>query len=145
MEFSYIIYKCSFGKGVMYVNKPGKIVLKETAYIAKFELAFSVILQLVFVLVNRWDYTVILGNILSGIFAVANFLFMGISVENAVSKDEKQARSIVKASQTIRQLVIFVVAASGVILPCFNNWTVLLPLFFPRIAISLRPLFGKNK
>jgi hypothetical protein len=37
-------------------------------------------------------------------------------------------------------LMIFAVAAIGVLLSCFHTVAVLLPLFFPRIAIALRPL-----
>jgi len=127
------------------MKKPGKIVIKETSYISIFEIIFSIVLQIVFILTNHWDYTVILGNILSAFLAVGNFFFMGVALEKAVSESEKRARAIAKTSQTIRQLVLFVVAALGVVLPYFNNWAVLVPLFFPRIAISLRPLFGKNK
>ncbi len=127
------------------MKKPGKIVIKETSYISIFEIIFSIVLQIVFILTNHWDYTVILGNILSAFLAVGNFFFMGVALEKAVSESEKRARAIAKISQTIRQLVLFVVAALGVVLPYFNNWAVLVPLFFPRIAISLRPLFGKNK
>ena len=40
---------------------------------------------------------------------------------------------------------MFVVAAVGVALPCFHLVTVLLPLFFPRIAVAFRPMFkGKE-
>lgn len=127
------------------MKKPGKIVIKETSYISIFEIIFSIVLQIVFILTNHWDYTVVLGNILSAFLAVGNFFFMGVALEKAVSESEKRARAIAKTSQTIRQLVLFVVAALGVVLPYFNNWAVLVPLFFPRIAISLRPLFGKNK
>ncbi len=127
------------------MKKPGEVVIKETLYIAIFEIIFSVILQLVFVLTKHWNYSVILGNLLSCALAIGNFFFMGVSLEKAVTENEKQARAIAKTSQTIRQIIIFVVVALGVVLPYFNNWAILLPLFFPRIAISLRPLFGKNK
>lgn len=127
------------------MKKPSEVVIKETTYIASFVCVFSLVLQIVFVFLKKWNYTVLLGNLLSGALAVTNFLLMGIALEKAVSNDEKQARSIVRTSQSLRQIMIFVVTAIGVLLPCFNNWTVILPLFFPRIAISLRPLFGKNK
>ena len=73
------------------MKKPDKIVTKETLYIASFEIFFSIILQLVFILTKHWNYTVLLGNILSGALAVANFFFMGVALEHAITKDEKQA------------------------------------------------------
>ena len=42
-------------------------------------------------------------------------------------------------------LILWVVAAVGVLLPCFNTVTALVPLFFPRIAVAFRPLIGKKK
>ena len=41
--------------------------------------------------------------------------------------------------------VILVIAAVGVLAPCFSGWTTIIPLLFPRIAIALRPLFDKRK
>jgi len=70
---------------------------------------------------------------------------MGITVEKAVLCDEKEARTIIRNSQTLRQIMLFAVTAAGVLLPCFNTFSVIIPLIFPRIAISLKPLFGKNK
>ena len=43
-----------------------------------------------------------------------------------------------------RCLSLFAAAALIVALPCFNTVAGLLPLFFPRIAIALRPLFLKR-
>ncbi len=127
------------------MNKPGEVVLKETRYIATGVFIMSILLQIVFVIINKWNYTVILGNLLSASFSILNFLAMGMTIEKAVTQDEKRARATVKTSQTLRHLALFVVAAFGVLFPFFNNWAVIIPLFFPRISISLRPLFGKNR
>ena len=35
-------------------------------------------------------------------------------------------------------------AALGVLLPCFNTVTALVPLFFPRLAVAFRPLVGRK-
>ena len=32
----------------------------------------------------------------------------------------------------------------GVVFSCFNTWTVLIPVIFPRIAVAIRPLFNKK-
>ena len=126
------------------MQKPGKIVIKETVYIATIVIILSIIMQSIFILFGSWDYTVVLGNILTAVFAVVNFLLMGITVEKAVEKDEKEARAIIKTSQSLRQLMLLAVAAVGAIAPCFNLYAVIIPLLFPRIAISLKPLFVKN-
>ncbi len=127
------------------MKKPGEVVLKETRYIAASVFILSIILQIVFVVIKKWDYTVLLGNLLSGTSVVLNFLAMGMTIEKAVTQEEKSARATAKTSQTLRQLALFVIVAIGVLLPFFNTWTVIIPLIFPRISISLRPLFGKNR
>ena len=125
--------------------KVDQTVLKETKYIAFSVLILSALLQAVFLIIGEWDYTVLLGNILSGAVAILNFFLMGITVQAAVAKEEKQAKNTMKVSQTMRTLTLFAAAALGVLLPCFHTLTSLLPLFFPRIAIAFRPLFIKKE
>lgn len=119
-------------------------VRKETKYIAVCVVILSVIMQAVFLVLQRWDYRVLLGNVLSGIFAVVNFLMMGITIQNAIEKDKKAAKTQMRASQSIRTFMLFAVAAVCVCVPVFNTVTAIVPLFFPRIAIAFRPFF-KNK
>jgi hypothetical protein len=127
------------------VTKINDVVKKETKYIAYFVLLFSVIMELVFLILQKWDYTVLLGNLLSGSAVVLNFLFMGISVQKALEKDEKDAKNAIRASQSLRTFFLFVVAAVGAAVPIFNIWSSLIPLLFPRIAIALRPLFNRKE
>ena len=114
-------------------------VLKETRYIAVFSLVLSLLMQAIFLIVlRRFDLTVLLGNLLGLIAGVGNFFFMGIGVQKAVEKDEKGAKNVLKFSQTARFFGIFVIAAAGIVLDCFNTVAVLVPIFFPRIAIAAR-------
>lgn len=128
---------------VIFMKKIDSTVVHETKFIALAVIFFSAVTELVFLIIGKWDYTVLLGNLLSGCAAVLNFLLMGITVQNALSKDEKSAKTAVRLSQNLRLLMLFVAAALGVLLPCFNIVTALLPLFFPRIAVMIRPLFKK--
>ena len=126
------------------MKKIDPVVRKETAFMAAWTLIFSAILQAVFLVIGKWNYTVLLGNLLSAATVILNFLGMGITVQNAVEKEEKEAKQAMKASGMIRTLFLFVVAAIGVLLPVFSNWTVLIPLFFPRIIVTIRPLWDKK-
>lgn len=116
-------------------------VKKETGYIALWVFLFSLPLQAVFLILKKWDYTVLLGNLLSGALGILNFFLMGLTVQKAVLKEEKGARRDVRLSQTLRFLMLIAGVALGAWLPCFNIWAVLIPLFYPRIAIAMRPLF----
>ncbi|MBR7165467.1 MAG: hypothetical protein IKD18_04225 [Clostridia bacterium] len=126
------------------MKKIDPVVLKETKYIFIWVLLLSALMQSVFLIIGKWDYTVLLGNFLSGSAAVLNFLLMGISIAKALEKEVEDAKKAMKLSQSYRFLFLAAVVALGATLSCFNLWTVLIPLLFPRIAIAFRPLFEKE-
>ncbi len=126
------------------MKKINETVLKETKYIAVWEILLSVLLQAVFLVIGKWNITVLFGNLLSGTAAVANFLLMGITVQNAVEQDEKDAKALMKSSSSLRLLLLAAVIAVGAAIPkAFSIWTVIIPLIFPRIAIMFRKTDGK--
>ena len=125
--------------------KLDEVVKKETIYIATFVGILSVLMQAVFLILSKWDYTVLLGNLLSGAASILNFLFLGITVQKAVLKDKEAAKKTMQASRAYRMFFMVVVVLIGASAPCFSLWAVVIPLFFPRIAISFRPLFDKKK
>lgn len=125
------------------MGKLDPAVKRETIYISLSVLIFSVMMQFVFFIIGIWDYTVVLGNLLSGGVSVLNFLLMGIAVQSAVGLEEKQIRDKMKLSLTLRMFMIAAAMAVGFMLPCFSIWSTLIPLFFVRLAVAVRPLFGK--
>ena len=127
------------------MRKIDPTVLKETGYIAAMVFIFSLALQSVFLIIGKWDYTVLTGNLLGFVAAVGNFFLMGLSVQSSLGKEEKDAKNLMKLSQSLRLLLIFVIALIGYLVPVFNTIAVLIPLLFPRIAVALRPLFMKKK
>ena len=126
--------------------KIDKTVIKETKYIASFVIILSVLMQAVFLMISKWDYTVLIGNLWGIIIAVGNFFVMGLFVQKAVTQDEKEARQTVRASQSLRMAAIFVLAAVGLIIfkQTPTRVAIVLPLIFPRIAIMLRPIIYRN-
>ncbi len=124
--------------------KIDKTVKKETIYIATWTFVLSVLMQSVFLIIGNWDYKVFLGNLLGYTIAVLNFFLMGITVQKAVLKPEKEAKTAMKVSQTYRNLMVLIFVVVGIVLPCFNTWTVIIPVFFPRIAIAFHSLFNKE-
>jgi len=126
--------------------KIDKTVIKETKYIASFVIIFSVLMQAVFLIISKWDYTVLLGNLWGIIIAVGNFFVMGLFVQKAVTQDAKDAKQTVRASQSLRMVAIFVLAAVGLIIfkQTPTRVAIVLPLVFPRIAIMLRPIIYRN-
>ncbi len=125
--------------------KADSAVKRETKYIAYSCVILSLLMQAVFVILKRWDYTVILGNLLSLLVAVLNFYFMGITVQKAVNMDVNDAKKLIKSSQGLRNAGVFIAIVIGVIAPCFNTVAVIVPVFFPRIAVTFRPLIKDQK
>ncbi len=123
------------------MKKIDPTILKETMYIAAFTLIFSLLMQSVFLVIGRWDYTVLLGNILGAGAVIANFFLMGLTIQSALEKEEKEAKNLMKVSQMLRMLMLFVIAMIGYVVPVFHLVAVVVPYIFPRIAIALRPLF----
>ena len=125
------------------MKKLDPTVLKESLYILTSTLILSLLMQSVFLLVGAWDYKVLLGNILGIVAAVGNFLLMGITVQSALGKEQKEAKSLMKLSQTLRLLLLFVVALVGYLAPIFSTVAVVIPFLFPRLAITVRPFIKK--
>ena len=125
------------------------IILKETGFIALVSLILSVFMQSVFLIIDywfpgTWDYSVILGNLVGYISAVGNFLLMALTVQKAVDKEPKDASNLMRLSQMLRMLMLFVIALIAYLIDkevgCFNIIALVIPFFFPRIAVMVRQL-----
>jgi hypothetical protein len=126
------------------MKKIDPVVVKETIYIALFSFISSVLFQAIFLIIGKWNYTILLGNILGYCAAVGNFLILGLSVQKAVELDEKDAKARLKISQSFRMLFLFIIAIIGYVVPVFSTLAVVIPYLFPSIAIALRPVFNKK-
>ena len=113
-------------------------VIKETSFIMMFSAIFSLLMQSVFLIVNKWDYTVLLGNLFGFAAISLNFLLMGITVQKAVLKEPEEAKKFIRMSQSLRLFFMFIVALVGYLVPVFNTLAVIIPFLFPRIAIAIR-------
>lgn len=127
------------------MNKIDETVKKETVYIAVVTLILSVLMQSVFLIIHRWDYTVLLGNLLGFAAGVLNFFLMGLTVQKAVLLDEDGARKKVQFSQYLRMVMLIGFAIIAGVFKCFNLAAFVIALLFPRIAIFFRPYLDKNK
>lgn len=144
LQYGKIKHISVFREVFFKMKKIDSTVLLETRYIAALVFILSILMQSVFLIAGVWDIKVLLGNILGFIASVGNFLLMGITVQTAVEKEEKDAKNLMKASQSLRLLMMFLIALIGYLVPIFNTIAVIIPFLFPRIAIALRPLFMKK-
>jgi len=125
------------------MQKIDAAVRRETLYIAAWVLIFSAVMNGVFLLLGAWDTTVLAGSLVGAAAAVLNFFLMGLTVQKALGKPEKEAAELVRLSQTLRMFMLLAIAAVVCLVPAFHIVASLVPLLFPRIAIMLRPLFNR--
>lgn len=110
---------------------------------------FAVLIVLFFAF--GFDYTLLVGGVWGNIAGVGNFWLMGITAEKAVRRrDPKAAQSYMNTMYCIRYLGLFLVMTAAAVLPFVNVVTAAVPLFFPRIIITIKALWeersrrGKN-
>lgn len=126
---------------------PRKFILKETAFLALGEAVCVAAVTGIFAMLGQFDYKVILGGVIGLLIAVGNFFFMAITsdaaADKAVEQDVKGGKAAVKASYTLRLVVIgvllFVFAKSG---HC-NLIAMVCPLFFVFPIITVIEFFRK--
>ncbi len=119
-------------------------VRRESLYIAAVTVLLSAVMQAVYLIIGQWNVTVLLGNLLGGFAAVLNFFLMGLTVQKVLGMEEKDARTRIRTSQHLRMLMLAIFAVIGAAVPCFDLLATLLPLLFPRIGVTLRPLMDKK-
>lgn len=122
----------------MKIQKP---VLKETKHIAIGLLIADCIMCVVFALLKKFNYTVVLGALLGSAFAIGNFFLLGLALQKALELGDGAAKYM-HASYTRRMLLFVVCIAVGVLVRCFHPVAVILPLFFPRLVIFAMQALG---
>ena len=121
------------------------VVKKETCYVLLGAVFLSIIMELVFLFLGSWDYTVLLGNILSTAVSTLSFFLMGLTVQKAVELEEDAARRKMKSSHSLRYLMIVAAVVLGAVLPWFNIIAVLIPLFFNRVTVPIRSAIHRRR
>lgn len=127
------------------MKKIDSTVLKETGFVVLITLILSLLMQSIFLIIGKWHYTVLLGNLLGGTCAVGNFFLMGLTVQSALGLEIKEAKNRMKLSQTLRTLLMFIIAVIGYTIPIFNILAVIIPYLFPRVAVSIRAISVKKQ
>ena len=126
------------------MSKIDATVQKETKFVAFVAFILSLLMQGGFLIAGFWEYTVISGNLLGYIAAVGNFLLLGLTVQKAIGKEEKEIKRLVAFSQYGRLLILLLVALIANFVSIFNLVATVIPFIFPRIAVMIRPYVKKD-
>ena len=99
-------------------------------------------------LLGRDLVPVLLGMALGNSAAAANFVLTGIAAEEAVQLPPDQARRKMASSYFSRMLMLSLVLAAGLVISWFDPISVVFPLFFVKISLTVGYIFlgkGGNK
>ena len=122
-----------------------KAIWKETVHIAEGVVVLSVLMQLVFLLIGKWDMTVLYGTLLGSAYAIINFFVLGLTVQKVANEgNEKQGKNWMQFSYSCRMLGTVVIVFLGLSMPFFNWVAVFAPQLFPRITIAAMGFTGKK-
>ncbi len=125
-----------------------KYVLRQTGIVALGEAIGVGILCGIFALLSKFDTSVLLGGIVGGVVAVANFFVMAIGVniaaDKATDQNVKSAQATIKGSYALRMIgmvvILFAFAKSGL---C-NVIALVVPLIFVRFTLTLQEFFRRK-
>lgn len=125
-----------------------KYVLRQTGVVALGEAIGVAAMIGIFALLGSFDRSVLLGGIVGGAVAVANFFIMAIGVNIAADKaqnqDVKGGQAAIKGSYALRMLgmavILFAFAKSGL---C-NVIALVVPLIFVRFTLTLQEFFRRK-
>lgn len=99
-------------------------------------------------LLGRDLVPVLLGMALGNSAAAANFVLTGMAAEEAVQLPPDQARRKMASSYFSRMLMLALVLAAGLVISWFDPISVVFPLFFVKISLTVGYIFlgkGGNK
>ena len=121
------------------------IIKRDAKYIAMVVVILTVLMEVIFLIIGKWDVTVLLGGLLGAAAAMLNFWLMALSVQKSLEKEEKDAKGAMKVSHSMRMLMLVVVCAIAALLPgVFNLLATVIPLLFPSVGARLHGKFIKE-
>lgn len=121
-------------------------VKKETGYIALWVILLSVMMEAVFLMIGKWDLSVLFGNLGGAAVAVGSFFLLAVTVSRAVASGKpEQASQRVKASAGLRLIGAGVMLALLIGLAHTNVYATVIPLLFPRIGLLFRPAIDRKR
>ena len=125
-----------------------KLVLKETVLIAIGEAICVALMCLVYVLIGKFQLSVLLGGLIGLLVATGNFFALAVvatlAADKAEAGDPATGQKLMRSSYPIRLLVM-----AGVLILCaksgvFDVIALVLPLIFVRPILTVAEFFRKK-
>ena len=132
----------------MNFHKPQETVLRETRRIAVGVFSMLAIMLIVYAAMGRFSLAVVLGGLIGALYAVLNFLLLGMTVQKVADmreENEELARMQMKSSYNMRMVIMILLIVVAFALPFVDGLACMIPMLFPRLTIFVLQLTGKIK
>ena len=132
----------------MNFHKPQETVLRETRRIAVGVFSMLAIMLVVYAVMGRFSLAVVLGGLIGALYAVLNFLLLGMTVQKVAEMregNEELARMQMKSSYNMRMVIMILLIVVAFALPFVDGLACMIPMLFPRLTILVLQLTGKIK
>ena len=132
----------------MNFQKPQETVLRETKRIAVGVFSMLAIMLIVYAAMGRFSLAVLLGGLIGALYAVLNFLLLGMTVQKVADmreENEELARMQMKSSYNMRMVIMILLIVVAFALPFVDGLACMIPMLFPRLTIFVLQLTGKIK
>ncbi|MGN1410854.1 MAG: ATP synthase subunit I [Eubacteriales bacterium] len=118
-------------------------VKKEIKFMALGCALCSAAVMLVFVIIGKFDLSVLFGALVGYVLAVGNFILMSYGVVKALETgDEASAKLKMRSSYIWRTIVMLAVMALAIAFEAVHWVPVVVSVFYPRILITARGIFN---
>ena len=132
----------------MNFQRPQETVLRETKRIAVGVFSMLAIMLVVYAALGRFSLAVVLGGLIGALYAVLNFLLLGMTVQKVADmreENEELARMQMKSSYNMRMVIMILLIVVAFALPFVDGLACMIPMLFPRLTIFVLQLTGKIK
>ena len=132
----------------MNFHKPQETVLRETRRIAVGVFSMLAIMLVVYAAMGRFSLAVVLGGLIGSLYAVLNFLLLGMTVQKVAEMregNEELARMQMKSSYNMRMVIMILLIVVAFALPFVDGLACMIPMLFPRLTILVLQFTGKIK
>ena len=132
----------------MNFQKPQETVLRETKRIAVGVFSMLAIMLVVYAALGCFSLAVVLGGLIGALYAVLNFLLLGMTVQKVAEMregNEELARMQMKSSYNMRMVIMILLIVVAFALPFVDGLACMIPMLFPRLTIFVLQLTGKIK
>ncbi len=121
-------------------------IKKDISFMALGCAVCSAIIVLIFAVLGKIDFSVLLGALVGYVLSFGNFVLMSIGIIKALETgDEVTAKLKMKRSYVFRTIIMLIVMAVSITVKYVNWVPVVASVFYPRIIITLRGLWRRYK